>query len=64
MQLRYSLSASMMENELIDSISIKKFPHLGGLDNPTPDETTIFIFAICLSVIHFAVKTLIYLINK
>lgn len=44
MQLCYSLSDPMMENELIDSMSMRKFAHLGGLDNPTPDETTILNF--------------------
>lgn len=44
MQLCYSLSDPMMENELIDSMSMRKFSHLGGLDHPTPDETTILNF--------------------
>ena len=34
----------MMENELIDSMSMRKFAHLGGLNHPTPDETTILNF--------------------
>ncbi len=44
MQLCYSLSDPMMENELIDSMAMRKFAHLGGLNNPTPDETTILNF--------------------
>lgn len=44
MQLCYSLSDPMMENELIDSLAMRKFAHLGGLDKPTPDETTILHF--------------------
>ena len=44
MQLCYSLSDPMMENELIDSMAMRKFSHLGGLDKPTPDETTILNF--------------------
>lgn len=44
MQLCYNLSDPMMENELIDSMSMRKFAHLGGLNNSTPDETTILNF--------------------
>ncbi len=34
----------MMENELIDSMAMRKFAKIGGLDAPTPDETTILNF--------------------
>jgi IS5 family transposase len=44
MQLCYNLSDPMMENELIDSVAMRKFSHLGSLSNPTPDETTILNF--------------------
>ena len=44
MQLCYNLSDPMMENELIDSIAMRRFARLGGLDSPTPDETTILNF--------------------
>lgn len=44
MQLCYNLSDPMMENELIDSMSMRKFARLGGMDHPTPDETTILNF--------------------
>ena len=44
MQLCYNLSDPMMENELIDSMAMRKFAKLGGLGNFTPDETTILNF--------------------
>ncbi len=44
MQLCYNLSDPMMENELIDSVAMRNFSHLGSLSNPTPDETTILNF--------------------
>lgn len=44
MQLCYDLSDPMMENELIDSMSMRRFARLGGLDKPTPDESTILHF--------------------
>lgn len=44
MQHWFNLSDPGMESELYDSMAMRKFAHLGGLDNPTPDETTILNF--------------------
>lgn len=44
MQHWFNLSDPGMESELYDSMSMRKFAHLGGLNNPTPDETTILNF--------------------
>lgn len=44
MQHWFELSDPGMESELYDSMAMRKFAKLGGLDNPTPDETTILNF--------------------
>lgn len=44
MQHWYNLSDPAMESELYDSMAMRKFAGLGGLHNPTPDETTILNF--------------------
>lgn len=44
MQHWFNLSDPAMESELYDSMSMRKFAGLGGLNNPTPDETTILNF--------------------
>ena len=44
MQHCFNLSDPAMESELYDSMAMRKFAELGGLNNPTPDETTILNF--------------------
>lgn len=44
MQHWFNLSDPAMESELYDSMAMRKFAGLGGLNNPTPDETTILNF--------------------
>ena len=44
MQHWFNLSDPAMESELYDSMAMRKFAGLGGLSNPTPDETTILNF--------------------
>ena len=50
MQHWFNLSDPAMESELYDSMSMRKFARLGGLSNPTPDETTILNFRHLLEV--------------
>ena len=44
MQHWFNLSDPAMDSELYDSMAMRKFAGLGGLNNPTPDETTILNF--------------------